>query len=130
MDHAQRSVLCFGTYLDLVGIGLLLAPDLLLAPLGFAPSADFWIRVVGVPVLVLRDGTQWQAVVGLGLSQAPGSASLVVRRPGEAALLGNFCSMARPSRTWARYSLPSVVSEKSARPNSLVPRICSSCLMR
>lgn len=53
MDHAQRSILYFGTYLNLVGIGLLLAPDLVLAPLGFAPSADFWVRVLGVPVLVL-----------------------------------------------------------------------------
>ena len=43
---------------------------------------------------------------------------------------GNFCSVASPSRTCARYSLPSVVSEKSARPNSLVPMICSSCLTR
>ncbi|EWS64687.1 hypothetical protein Y695_02065 [Hydrogenophaga sp. T4] len=53
-----------------------------------------------------------------------------LRRPGVTVLLGNFCRIARPSRTCARYSLPSVVSEKSARPNSLVPRICSSCLMR
>ena len=48
------------------------------------------------------------------------------RLPGAAAELGNFCRLDRPSRTWARYSLPSVVSEKSARPNSLVPMICSS----
>ena len=41
-----------------------------------APRASF----NGVPVLVLQDGTQWLAVVGLGLSQAPGTASLVVRR--------------------------------------------------
>lgn len=53
MDHAQRSMLVFGTYLNLVGIALLVAPDLLLAPLGFAPAADFWIRVIGVPVLIL-----------------------------------------------------------------------------
>src|SRR5204863_1437343 len=33
---------------------------------------------------------------------------------------------ASPSRTCARYSLPSVVSEKSARPNSLAPITCSS----
>ena len=38
----------------------------------------------GVPVLVLRDGTQWLALVGLGLSQAPGTSSLVVRREGGA----------------------------------------------
>src|SRR3954465_13811049 len=39
---------------------------------------------------------------------------------------GKRSRLARPSRTCARYSLPSVVSEKSARPNSLVPMICSS----
>src|SRR6478736_5051984 len=39
---------------------------------------------------------------------------------------GKRSRMAMPSRTCARYSLPSVVSEKSARPNSLVPMICSS----
>ncbi len=53
MDHAQRSMLVFGTYLNLVGIGLLVAPELLLAPLGFAPATDFWVRVIGVPVLIL-----------------------------------------------------------------------------
>ncbi len=42
----------------------------------------------------------------------------------------DFCSVASPSRKWATYSLPSKVSEKSARPNSLVPIICSSCLTR
>ena len=45
-----------------------------------APRASF----NGVPVLVLQDGTQWLALVGLGLSQAPGTASLVVRREGGA----------------------------------------------
>jgi len=53
MDHAQRSMLGFGTYLNLIAIGLLVAPDLLLVPLGFAPAADFWVRVIGVPVLIL-----------------------------------------------------------------------------
>lgn len=53
MDNARRSMLVFGTYLNLVAIGLLLAPDMLLGPLGFAPAADYWIRVIGVPVLIL-----------------------------------------------------------------------------
>lgn len=53
MDHAQRSILVFGTYLNVIALGLLLAPDLLLGPLGFAPTADFWVRVIGVPVLIL-----------------------------------------------------------------------------
>jgi murein DD-endopeptidase MepM/ murein hydrolase activator NlpD len=37
-----------------------------------------------VPVLVVQDGAQWVAVVGLGLSQAPGAASLLVQRDGRA----------------------------------------------
>jgi hypothetical protein len=53
MDHAQRSMLGFGTYLNLTAIALLLAPDLLLGTLGFAPTSDFWVRVIGAPVLVL-----------------------------------------------------------------------------
>jgi hypothetical protein len=53
MDHAQRSMLGFGTYLNFTAIALLLAPDLLLGTLGFAPTADFWVRVIGAPVLVL-----------------------------------------------------------------------------
>jgi hypothetical protein len=53
-----------------------------------------------------------------------------LRRPGVLLALGKRCSDTKPSRTWAKYSMPSVVSEKSARPNSLVPMICSSCLTR
>ena len=53
MDNARRSMLVFGTYLNLIAIGLLLAPDMLLGPLGFAPAADYWVRVIGVPVLIL-----------------------------------------------------------------------------
>ncbi|MDP2366846.1 MAG: peptidoglycan DD-metalloendopeptidase family protein [Rhodoferax sp.] len=43
------------------------------------PTASF----NGVPVLVVQDGSQWLALVGLALSQAPGSANLVVRRGGD-----------------------------------------------
>ena len=34
----------------------------------------------GVPVMVLRDGAQWVAVVGIRLSAAPGGASLVLQK--------------------------------------------------
>ena len=37
-------------------------------------------RVDGVPVMVLRDGAQWVAVVGIRLSAAPGDASLVLQK--------------------------------------------------
>ena len=39
-------------------------------------------RVDGVPVMVLRDGAQWVAVVGIRLSAAPGEASLVLQKDG------------------------------------------------
>lgn len=42
-----------------------------------APRASF----NGVPVLVVRDGAQWTAVVGIALGARPGSASLDVQRP-------------------------------------------------
>lgn len=50
---AARTVLVFGLYLGLVGLGLLLAPDAILAPLGFPAAHDFWPRVGGMLVLCL-----------------------------------------------------------------------------
>jgi len=41
-----------------------------------APHASF----NGVPVLVLRDGAQWTALVGIALNAAPGPASIEVQR--------------------------------------------------
>jgi murein DD-endopeptidase MepM/ murein hydrolase activator NlpD len=41
-----------------------------------APKASF----NGVPVLVVRDGNQWTAVVGIALSASPGKASVKVQR--------------------------------------------------
>ncbi len=37
----------------------------------------------GVPALVVKDGTQWTAVLGIALGAAPGRASLQVQRSGE-----------------------------------------------
>ncbi|MEQ1686327.1 MAG: peptidoglycan DD-metalloendopeptidase family protein [Burkholderiaceae bacterium] len=49
-----------------------------LGPSGEAPRASF----NGVPVLVVKDGVQWTAVVGLALATAPGRATLQVQRAG------------------------------------------------
>ena len=43
-----------------------------------APRAS----VEGIPVMVLRDGAQWVALVGIGLAAAPGEASLVMQKDG------------------------------------------------
>lgn len=44
-----------------------------------APRATF----NGAPALVIKDGTQWTAVLGIALASAPGRATLQVQRPGE-----------------------------------------------
>ncbi|MEO8806619.1 MAG: peptidoglycan DD-metalloendopeptidase family protein [Burkholderiaceae bacterium] len=50
-----------------------------LGPSADAPRASF----KGLPVLVVKDGTQWTAVLGLALATAPGRATLQVQRVGE-----------------------------------------------
>ena len=47
MHPAATSIKYFGLYAMLTGIGLLLAPGLVLAPLGIAAPTEIWIRVVG-----------------------------------------------------------------------------------
>ena len=47
-----------------------------LGPAAEAPRASF----NGVPVMVVRDGSQWVAVVGLSLATPPGDASLSLQR--------------------------------------------------
>lgn len=53
MSHAARSVLAFGVYLEVLGLGLLLVPDPMLALFGQPPSTEPWLRVVGIVVLIL-----------------------------------------------------------------------------
>ena len=54
MNAAAKSVFVFGLYLLVVGLGLLVAPNPFLAPLGFPPATDpSWLRVLGVLTLCL-----------------------------------------------------------------------------
>ena len=53
MSAAARSIAVFGIYLLLLGTGLLLAPDAMLALFGRPPATDPWLRVVGIVSLVL-----------------------------------------------------------------------------
>lgn len=53
MTSAAKSVFVFGIYLVLVGLGLLVSPNTVLAPLGFPPADESWLRVIGVIVLAL-----------------------------------------------------------------------------
>jgi len=53
LNRAATSILVFGIYLAVVGVVLLFVPNLLLGILGFPPTTEFWIRVVGILVLYL-----------------------------------------------------------------------------
>jgi hypothetical protein len=48
MSPAARSLFVFGLYAILAGLGLVVAPAMVLGLLGFPPAADGWVRVVGV----------------------------------------------------------------------------------
>lgn len=50
---AARSLLAFGLYLIGAGVLLMLAPALLLAPVGIAVPRDVWVRMLGLVVLCL-----------------------------------------------------------------------------
>lgn len=53
MHPAAASIKYFGLYVVVTGIGLMLAPGLVFAPLGIAAPTEVWIRVVGALALVL-----------------------------------------------------------------------------
>lgn len=53
MSSAARSVVVFGAYLGVLGVSLVFAPGLILPLVGLPPSGGFWIRVVGVLILLL-----------------------------------------------------------------------------
>ncbi len=55
-NAAARSLQAFGLYLCIAGVGLLLAPALLLAPLGLTVTDDAWVRMVGILALALGVG--------------------------------------------------------------------------
>ncbi len=53
MHPAANSIKYFGFYAMLTGVGLALAPALVLMPMGIAAPTEIWIRVVGVLALVV-----------------------------------------------------------------------------
>ena len=50
MSKSGFTVKAFGIYLLVLGVALMLVPNLLLGLFGMAPTAEVWIRVVGVLV--------------------------------------------------------------------------------
>ena len=53
MSKAATSVLVFGVYLIVNGLGFLLAPNIPLSLFGFPTTAEPWIRVAGMLLLML-----------------------------------------------------------------------------
>jgi hypothetical protein len=53
MKNAALSVLVFGIYLLVTGLGFLIIPNTTLSLFGVAPTSEPWIRIVGMLMLVL-----------------------------------------------------------------------------
>jgi hypothetical protein len=51
--RASLSVLVFGTYLVVLGLTLLLAPNLLLGLFGIPRTDEVWVRILGVVLVVI-----------------------------------------------------------------------------
>ena len=112
MNPAAKSVFVFGLYLVVVGLGLLIAPNPFLAPLGFPPAADeSWLRVLGVLTLVIaayyllaaRAGLtvffRWTVFVRGGVFVVFGALVLLKLAPPPLALLGTV-DLAAALWTW------------------------------
>jgi hypothetical protein len=53
MSRAAKSLLVFGVYLSVLGLALLLVPNLLLRVFGAPPTNEVWIRINGMFVICL-----------------------------------------------------------------------------
>ncbi len=53
MKSSVISIKVFALYVVATGLGLMLIPNIWLAPLGFPPAEDFWVRVLGLVAFVL-----------------------------------------------------------------------------
>lgn len=124
MNSVAKSVFVFGHYLVVVGLGLLVAPNAFLNPLGFAPVADpSWLRVLGVLTLVIatyyllaaRAGLtvffRWTVAVRGGVFVVFGALVLLKLAPPPLALLGAV-DLAAALWTWSALRRPAVAAEK------------------
>lgn len=53
MTPAARSILVFGIYLVVLGLSLMTVPNLVLAPFGFPPTNEVWLRVAGSETAII-----------------------------------------------------------------------------
>ena len=52
MSRAAWSILIFGGYMAIEGLGLMLVPTFFTGLLGAPPPMDFWVRLLGIAFLV------------------------------------------------------------------------------
>lgn len=53
MSHAQRSIMIYGLYLGVSGIGMCVAPNAMLASLGVEATTEGYIRMLGLVLFIL-----------------------------------------------------------------------------
>ncbi|MDP1726244.1 MAG: hypothetical protein Q8M15_05630 [Bacteroidota bacterium] len=53
MSKSARSVFIFGIYLGVIGLILLLVPNMLITPFGIEPTYEVWIRLSGILLMAL-----------------------------------------------------------------------------
>ncbi len=53
MSAAAKSLVVFAMYLFVLGLALIIVPNVILVAFGFPPTSDVWIRVIGVVTLNL-----------------------------------------------------------------------------
>ena len=53
MSRAAVSMFAFAVYLFVLGVVLLVAPNVLLGIFGFEPTTEVWVRIVGMLVVLL-----------------------------------------------------------------------------
>ncbi len=53
MSKAAKSILVFGIFMVLVGLGLLIMPNVLLTLSGYPTTSEVWIRILGLVTAIL-----------------------------------------------------------------------------
>jgi hypothetical protein len=53
MTQAARSVFVFGIYLAALGLAIMVVPNLVLAPFGFPPTSEVWLRLAGTLTAII-----------------------------------------------------------------------------
>ena len=53
MTKSAKSVFIFGLYMVIIGLALLIVPNLFLTPFGIEPSHEVWIRLSGILLMAL-----------------------------------------------------------------------------